>query len=52
MEGLDLMPSDDAQRVWFPEMLEELKTAWLSSMSWDELSDFCARMTGIVALFN
>ena len=41
------MPSGDAQRVWFPEMLEELKTAWSSSMSWDELTDFCERMTDI-----
>jgi len=39
------MPSGDAQRVWFPEMLEVLKTAWSSSMSWDELADFCERMT-------
>lgn len=35
----------DAQRVWFPEMLEELKTSWSETMSWDELADFCARMT-------
>lgn len=27
MGGLELMPSGDAQRVWFPEMIEELKTA-------------------------
>lgn len=39
------MPTGDAQRVWFPEMLEELKKSWSSSMSWDELADFCARMT-------
>ena len=39
------MPSGDAQRVWFPEMLEELKTTWSSSISWDELADFCERMT-------
>jgi hypothetical protein len=26
-------------------MLEELKTAWSISMSWDELADFCERMT-------
>ena len=39
------MPSGDAQRVWFPEMLEELKTSWSESMSWDELAGFCARMT-------
>lgn len=39
------MPSGDAQRVWFPEMIEELKTAWSSSMTWGELADFCERMT-------
>ena len=39
------MPAGDAQRVWFPEMLEELKASWSKTMSWDELSDFCARMS-------
>lgn len=39
------MPSGDAQRVWFPEMFEELKSAWSSSISWDELTAFCERMT-------
>lgn len=39
------MPAGDAQRVWFPEMLEELKTSWSRTMSWGELADFCARMT-------
>jgi len=41
------MPSGDAQRVCFPERLEELKTSWSETMSWDELADFCARMTEI-----
>ncbi len=39
------MPAGDAQRVWFPEMLEELKASWSKTMSWDDLADFCARMT-------
>ena len=39
------MPAGDAQRVWFPEMLEELKASWSKTMSWDELADFCARMS-------
>ena len=39
------MPSGDAQRAWFPEMLEELKRSWSEAMSWNELADFCARMT-------
>ena len=39
------MPAGDAQRVWFPEMLEELKTSWSRTMPWKELANFCARMT-------
>jgi hypothetical protein len=39
------MPAGDAQRVWFPEMIEELKTSWSETMSWNELADLCARMT-------
>lgn len=39
------MPSGDPQRVWFPEMLEELKKAWSRTMSWEEMTDLCARMT-------
>ncbi|MCP5069864.1 MAG: hypothetical protein GY946_25130 [bacterium] len=39
------MPAGDAQRVWFPEMLEKLKRSWSKTMSWEELADFCARMT-------
>ena len=39
------MPSGDAQRVWFPDMIEELKTVWSETMSWEELADFCERMT-------
>jgi hypothetical protein len=41
------MPSGDAQRAWLPEMPEALKTSWSETMSWDELADFCARMTEI-----
>lgn len=39
------MASGDAQRVWFPEMLDELERAWSASVSWEELSHFCQRMT-------
>ncbi len=39
------MPSGDAQRAWFPEMLEELKTSWSRTLFWEELADFCALMT-------
>ena len=39
------MASGDAHRVWFPEMLEELGSTWSASMTWEELADFCHRMT-------
>jgi len=39
------MPSGDAQRVWFPEMIEELKREWSRTMPWDEVAELCARMT-------
>ena len=39
------MPSGDAQRVWFPEMLEALRSTWSKEMTWVELVDFCRRMT-------
>lgn len=39
------MPRGDAQRVWFPEMLAELKARWTRETPWAELADFCARMT-------
>lgn len=39
------MPSGDAHRVWFPEMIEALKRSWSRTMSWAELADLCERMT-------
>lgn len=39
------MASGDAQRVWFPEMLAELASTWSAAMTWEELADFCRRMT-------
>lgn len=38
------MPAGDAQRVWYPEMLEALAARWSSKWSWSELRDFCATM--------
>jgi hypothetical protein len=29
------MPSGDVSRVWFPEMLDELKHQWNCSLSWE-----------------
>lgn len=39
------MPSGDAQRVWFPEMLDDLRATWSPSMSWPEVVVFCRQMT-------
>ena len=39
------MAAGDAQRVWFPEMLEDLRAAWSTAMGWDDLARFCQRMT-------
>jgi len=39
------MAAGDAQRVWFPEMLDELRSTWSRAMTWEELADFCGRMT-------
>ena len=39
------MPAGDVQRVWFPEMLDELKTFWSQKTTWDDWPDFCQRMT-------
>ena len=43
------MPSGDAQRAWFPEMLEELQQYWSAGVSWDDLVTFCSRMTAVRA---
>ena len=39
------MAAGDAQRVWYPEMLDELKTRWTPGMSWGDVIVFCDRMT-------
>lgn len=39
------MPAGDAQRVWFPEMLDQLRSRWSRKMSWPQLAEFCAEMT-------
>ena len=39
------MAAGDAQRVWFPEMIEKIKSEWSSSMSWGELIEFCRMIT-------
>ena len=39
------MPAGDAQRVWFLEMLEDLRSFWSKETAWEKLADFCERMT-------
>lgn len=39
------MAAGETHRVWFPDMLNELKQSWSESMSWEELSEFCERMS-------
>jgi hypothetical protein len=39
------MAAGDAQRVWYPEMLAELKQYWSAGIPWDEVIAFCERMT-------
>ncbi|MGO8745931.1 MAG: hypothetical protein ACLQNE_08065 [Thermoguttaceae bacterium] len=39
------MPTGDAQRAWFPEMLDDLKSHWSSEMTWEQLAVFCRDMT-------
>ena len=39
------MASGDAQRAWFAEMLDDLKSHWSSNMTWEELAVFCRYMT-------
>lgn len=41
------MPAGDAQRTWFPEMLEELQQFWCPDVSWDDFVTFCSRMTAV-----
>lgn len=39
------MASGDAQRAWFPEMLEDLKSYWKTDWSWKGFAVFCEAMT-------
>lgn len=38
------MPAGDAQRVWFPEMIDALRQAWSPEMTWAELTEFCTQI--------
>jgi sugar diacid utilization regulator len=39
--------SGDAQRAWFPEMLENLKETWNKNMTWKQISILCGEMQSI-----
>jgi len=39
------MPSGDSTRVWFPEMLDNLKERWEKTMDWDSVISLCNEMT-------
>ena len=39
------MPAGDARRVWFPEMLDDLKSYWSTDWSWKGFAVFCEAMT-------
>jgi hypothetical protein len=41
------MAAGDAQRTWFPEMLEGLKVRWHRELSWEECRDLCGEMTAL-----
>ena len=36
------MASGDAQRVWFPEMVDELRRRWSALLTWDDVARLCA----------
>ena len=39
------MAAGDAQRIWYPEMLAELKQFWSPDLPWEHVISFCERMT-------
>ena len=38
------MAAGDAQRVWYLEMIDELKKYWTQDMEWSDVITFCDRM--------
>ncbi len=41
------MPSGDAQRAWFPEMLTQLRIFWGDELNWYRVVVFCEEMTAL-----
>lgn len=42
------MPAGDAQRTWFPEMVESLRQNWRVDMTFDELIGLAANLDGML----
>ena len=42
------MPSGDAHRKWFPEMIEVLRLQWTPGLSWPEFSLLTARLNSML----
>lgn len=42
------MPSGDAHRQWFPEMIEILRQQWKSEFSWNELIRLTSHLDAIL----
>ena len=40
------MPWGDGNRIWFPEMIEMLRSQWNESMTFPKLVQLCARLDG------
>ena len=45
--GLDKLPAGDGDRVWFPEMIELLRSQWNESMTFPRLIELCASIDGM-----
>lgn len=42
---VDNMPAGNSTRAWLPEMVDELEKRWSRTLSWEEYSPLCDRMT-------
>src|SRR5947207_15341060 len=42
------LPAGDAHRVWFPEMVARLRSAWDEAMPFPELERFCDDLNGML----
>lgn len=45
--GLHKLPAGDGNRVWFPEMIEMLRSQWNESMAFQRLIELCAILDGM-----